>query len=116
MAQKAKKEGEKIEKPSIAVKEKKSLGERRELTDDQRMKKGKIESGLATSATQYTLSYSGVGGGGGGRLYGFAKCYRNKTGSSGQLFCMVMFQLSPGKEGLQLASYSMWLGFGSLMW
>ena len=61
MAQKAKKEGEKIEKPSIAVKEKKSLGERRELTDDQRKKKGKIESGLATSATQYTLSYSGRG-------------------------------------------------------
>ena len=43
MAQKAKKEGEKIEKPPIAVKEKKSLGERRELTDDQRKKKGKIE-------------------------------------------------------------------------
>ena len=69
MAQKAKKEGEKIEKPSIAVKEKKSLGERRELTDDQRKKKGKIESGLATSATQYTLSYSGVGGGWGVSLW-----------------------------------------------
>lgn len=43
MAQKARKEGEKIEKPSIAVKEKKSPGERRELTDDQKKKKGEVE-------------------------------------------------------------------------
>ena len=43
MAQKARKEGEKIEKPSIAVKEKKSPGERRELTDDQKKKKGGVE-------------------------------------------------------------------------
>lgn len=44
MAQKAKKEGESLEKPSIAVKEKRPPTERRELIEDQRFAKKKGET------------------------------------------------------------------------
>ena len=47
MAQKAKKEGENVEKPSIATKEKRSPTERRETIEDQRFakKKGEVSIG-----------------------------------------------------------------------
>ena len=85
MAQKAKKEVEKIEKPSIAVKEKKSPGERRELTDDQKKKKGEVELLMLSNSDCYV-----------------SKWFRNKTGSSGQL-CVCPCSTGPREGKVPLA-------------